>query len=118
MKVLVDMVNEPIDTFIQTSRCRWDLSCLKFDRDLIYDIEVSSQEEGVSSSEEWSSYIYDSHIWLLGDDMVTYLFHPFKDELSQHTQSYHQSSFGTLPFEDAYLFHEEFQPLCSYFEEY
>jgi hypothetical protein len=39
MKVPIDMVDEPIDTFIQTSRHRWDLSYLKFDRDFIYDIE-------------------------------------------------------------------------------
>jgi hypothetical protein len=118
MKVPFDMVDEPIDTFIQTGRRRWDLSCLKFDRDPIYDIEGSSQAEGVSSSEEWSSYVYDSDVWLPGDDMVTDLFHPFEDDLSQHTQSDLQSSFGTYPFEDADLFYEDFQPLCSDFEEY
>jgi hypothetical protein len=57
MKVPFDMVDEPIDTFIQIGRRRWDLSYLKFDRDPIYDIEGSSQEEGVSSSKEWSSYV-------------------------------------------------------------
>jgi hypothetical protein len=87
MKVPFYMVNEPIDTFIQIGRCRWDLSCLNFDRDPIYDIEGSSQAEGVSSSEEWSSYVYDSDILQPGDDMATYLFCPFEDDLSQHTQS-------------------------------
>jgi hypothetical protein len=72
----------------------------------------------VSSSEEWSSYIYDLDIWLPGDDMVTNLLHPFEDELSQHTQSDLQSSFSTHPFEDADLFYEDLQPLCSYFKEY
>jgi hypothetical protein len=72
----------------------------------------------MSSSEEWSSYIYDSDVWQPGDDMVTYLFFPFEDDLSQHTQSDLQSSFGTYPFEDADLFYEDFQPLCSDFEEY
>jgi hypothetical protein len=88
MKVPFDMVDEPIDTFIQTGRHRWDLGCLKFDRDPIYDIEGSSQAEGVkSSSEDWSSCMYDSDIWQPGDDMVTDLFFPFEDDLSQHTQS-------------------------------
>jgi hypothetical protein len=44
MKVPFDMVDDPIDTFIQTGTCKWDLSCLKFDRDPIYDNEGSSQE--------------------------------------------------------------------------
>jgi hypothetical protein len=118
MKVPFDMVDEPINTFIQIGRRRWDLGYLKFDRDPIYEIEGSSQAEGVSSSEEWSSYTYDSDVWLPGDDMVTYLFRPFKDDLSQHTQSDLQSSFGTYPFEDVYLFYEDFQTLCSNFEEY
>jgi hypothetical protein len=39
MKVPFDMVSEPIDNFIQIGRHRWDLSCLKFDKDPIYDIE-------------------------------------------------------------------------------
>jgi hypothetical protein len=50
MKVPFDMVDDPIDTFIWTCRRRWDLGCFKFDRDPIYDIEGSSQEEGVSFS--------------------------------------------------------------------
>jgi hypothetical protein len=59
MKVPFDMVDEPIDTFIQTGRHIWDLGCLKFDRDPIYDIEGSSQAEGVSFSKDWSSCVYD-----------------------------------------------------------
>jgi hypothetical protein len=61
MKVPFDMVDEPIDTFIQTGRRRWDRSYLKFDKDPIYDIEGSSQEEEVSSLEEWSSYMLGSY---------------------------------------------------------
>jgi hypothetical protein len=85
------------------------VSCFSIDRDIIYDIEGGSQGEGVefSSSEEWSSYIYDSNAWNPGDDMVTDLFYPFEDELSQHTQSDPQSSFGTYSFEDADLFYED-----------
>jgi hypothetical protein len=41
---------------------------------------------------------------------------PFKDDLLQHTQSDLQSSLDTYPFEDAYLFYEDFQPLCSDFD--
>jgi hypothetical protein len=85
IKVHFDMVDEPIDTFIYTGRRRWDLSCLKFDRDPIYEIEGSSPVEGVSSSKEWSSYIYDLDVWQCCDDMVTYFFRPFEDDLSQHT---------------------------------
>ena len=50
VKVPFDMVDEPIESFIQTRKRRWDLSCLNCDRDPIYDIEGSSQEEGVSFS--------------------------------------------------------------------
>ena len=56
--------------------------------------------------------MYDS------DDMVTDLFCPFEDDLSQHTQTDLHSSFGTYPFGDVDLFYEDFQPLCSDFEEY
>jgi hypothetical protein len=105
MKVPFDIVDEAIDTFIQTGRCGWDLSCLKFDRDPSYDIEGSSQADGVSSSEEWSSYVYDSDIWQPDDDMVTDFFYPFEDDLSQHDL---HSFFGTYPFEDADLFYEDF----------
>jgi hypothetical protein len=118
MKVPFYIVDEPIDTFIHIGRHGWDLSCPKFDRDPIYDIEGSSPVEGVSSSEKWSSDVYDSDVWLPSDDMVTDLFYPFEDDLSQHTHSDLQSSFGTYPFEDAYLFYEEFQSLCLDFEEY
>jgi hypothetical protein len=45
--------------------------------------------------------------------MVIYLFHPFKDDLSQHTQGDIQSSFGicdAYPLGDTYLFYEKSQP--------
>jgi hypothetical protein len=91
--------------------------CFIFYRDPIYDIEGSSQIKGLSCHHQriWFSY-YDSYIWKPGDDMVTDLFIPFKDDLSQHTQSDLQSSLDTYPFEDADLFYEEFQPLCSDFD--
>jgi hypothetical protein len=74
-----DIVDDHIDDFIQVGRCRWDVGCFIIDRDPIYDIEGSSQDkEGVevSSSEDWSSCMYDSDIWHPSDDMVTYLFAP------------------------------------------
>jgi hypothetical protein len=65
MKEPLDMVDEHIDTFIQTGRRRWDFGHLIFYRDPIYDIEGSSQAKGVelSSSEDWSSCMYDSYVW-------------------------------------------------------
>jgi hypothetical protein len=49
MKEPLDLV----DMFIQTGRRRWDVGCVIFYGDPIYDIEGSSQAEGVelSSSE-------------------------------------------------------------------
>ena len=44
------MVDENIDTFIQTGRRRWDFGHLIFDRDPIYDIEGRSHENGVEVS--------------------------------------------------------------------
>jgi hypothetical protein len=115
-----DIDDKHIGDFIQVGRRRWDVGCFIIDRDPIYEIEVRSQAKGVemSSSEDWPPCIYDSYVWQPGDDMVTNFFFPFEDDLSQHTQSDLQSSFGTYPFEDAYFFYEDFQPLCSYFEEY
>jgi hypothetical protein len=53
MKEPLHMVDEPIDTFIQTGKHRWDPGRLIFYRDLIYDIDGSSKTKGVevSSSE-------------------------------------------------------------------
>jgi hypothetical protein len=91
-----DIVDNHIDDFIQVGRRRWDFGRFIFYRDPIYDIEGSPQEKVVklSSSEDWSSCMYDS------DDMVTYLFFPFEDDLSQHTQGDLQSSLDMYPFED------------------
>jgi hypothetical protein len=50
------------------------------------------------------------------DDIVTDLFCPFKDDLSQHFQGDFQSSLGSCdadPFGDASLFYEDFQPPSS-----
>jgi hypothetical protein len=64
MKEPLDMVDEHIDTFIQTGRHRWDFGHFIFYRDPIYDIEGSSQAKGVelSSSKDWSSCMYDSDV--------------------------------------------------------
>jgi hypothetical protein len=118
-----DIVDDHIDDFIQVGRRRWDVGCFIIDRDPIYDIEGSSQAEGVevSSSEDWSSCMYDSDIWQPDDDMITYLFCPFEDDLSQHFQDDFQSSLGTCDayiFGDADLLYEDSQPpLFSVLEE-
>jgi hypothetical protein len=80
------MVDEYIDNFIQTRRRIWDLGHLIFYRDPIYAIEGSFQGKWVelSCSKDCSSCMYDSYVWKPDDDMVTYLFHPFRDDLSQH----------------------------------
>jgi hypothetical protein len=57
--------------------------------------------------------MYDSDVWKPGDDMVTYLFCPFKDDLSQHTQGDFLSSLDIYPLGDVDLFYEDFHPLCS-----
>jgi hypothetical protein len=44
------IVDEHIDDFIQVGRRRWDVGCTIIDRDPIYDIEGSSQAEGVEMS--------------------------------------------------------------------
>jgi hypothetical protein len=66
------------------SLCRQDVVFSIIDRDPIYDIEGSPQAEGVgvSSSEDWSSYVYGLDIWHPDDDMVTDLFRTFEDNLS------------------------------------
>jgi hypothetical protein len=62
-----DVVDQHIDDFIHVGRRRWDVVCFIFYKDPIYDVEGSSQEKGfeLSSSEDWSSCIYDSDVWQL-----------------------------------------------------
>ena len=86
MKEPLDLVDEHIDTFIQTGRRRWDVGHLIFYGDSIYDIEGSSQAKGVKLAPpgKWSSLAYDSNVWQPDVDMITNLFHPFEDDLSQH----------------------------------
>jgi hypothetical protein len=54
MKEHLDIVDENIETFIQTGRRRWDFGRLIFYIEPIYDIEGRPQEKGfeLSSSEE------------------------------------------------------------------
>jgi hypothetical protein len=111
---LSDVVDQHIDDFIHVGRRRWDASCFIFYRDPIYDIESSSRAKGfeLSSSEDSFSCVYDSDVWQPDDDMVTDLFCPFEDDLSQHTQGDLQSSFGSCdayPLGDADLFYENSQ---------
>jgi hypothetical protein len=86
MKETFDMVDEHIDTFIQTRRRTWDFGHFIFYRDPIYNIEGSSQAQGVevSSSENWSSCMYDSDVWHRDDDMIADLFRPFEDDSTHH----------------------------------
>jgi hypothetical protein len=78
-----NVVDQYIDDFIHVGRHRWGVGCIIFYGDPIYDIEGSSQEKEfeLSSSEDWSPCVYDSDVWQSDDDMVTYLFCPFEDEL-------------------------------------
>jgi hypothetical protein len=64
VKETLDIVDEHINTFIQTSRRRWDLGCPIFYRDPIYDIEDSPQEKGfeLSSSKDYFSCVCDSYV--------------------------------------------------------
>jgi hypothetical protein len=111
----LDVVDQHIDDFIHVGRRRWDVSCFIFYRDPIYDIESNTRarEFYFSSSEDLFSCVYDFDVWQADDDMVTDLFIPFEDDLSQHTQSDLQSSFGSCdayPFGDTNFFYENFQP--------
>jgi hypothetical protein len=115
MKEPLDMVDEHIDTFIQTDRHRWDLGHLIFYRDPIYDIEGRPQEKGfaLSSSKDYFSCIYDSYVWQPDDDMITDL---FEDDQSQHFQDDFQSSLGNFDaylFGDADLLYEDYRPPSS-----
>jgi hypothetical protein len=112
-----NIVDERIDDFIRVGRCRWDVGCFIIDRNPIYDIKGSSQAKGVemSFSEDRPPCMYDSYVWKPSDDMVTNLFFPFDDDLSEHDI---HSSFGTYPFKDANFSYEDSRPLYSVFEEY
>jgi hypothetical protein len=94
------MFDNHIDTFIQTSTCRWDFGCLIFYRDPVYDIEGNPQEKGfeLSFSEDYFSCIYDSYVWKPDDDTIANL---LEDDQSRHFYNDFQSSLGTC---DAYLF--------------
>jgi hypothetical protein len=95
IKKTLDMLDELIDTFIQTGRRRWDFGHLIFYREPIYDIEGSPQEKGFefSCSEDYFSCVYNSYVWQPDDDMITDL---FEHDGSQHFQDDFQSSLGTL----------------------
>jgi hypothetical protein len=110
-----DMVDQHLDDFIQVGRRRWDVSCFIFYRDPIYDIEGGShaKEVELSSSENCSPCAYNSDSWQPNDDMVTDLFHPFVDDLSQYTHDDSQpflESCDEYPFGDLDLFYEDFLP--------
>jgi hypothetical protein len=68
-------------------------------------------------SEDYISQVSDPYIWNPDDDVVTNLFHPFEDDLSQYTHDEFQLSLGSsdaYPFGDSDVFYEYFQPpSCS-----
>jgi hypothetical protein len=74
----LDAFNRHIDTFIQIGKRGWDKNLFTFDEDPTYDVE------GIPQTKDWSLYIYDSYVWDGDGDMITYLFHPFEDDLMQH----------------------------------
>jgi hypothetical protein len=97
MKGRLDSVDYHIDMFTKNGIRIWDVGCVIFYGDPIYDIEGSSQEEGVEVSylEDWPSCMYDSYVWHHDDDMITYLFHPFEDNPTQHFQDDFRPSIGS-----------------------
>jgi hypothetical protein len=69
MKEPLDMVDEHIDTFIQTGRRRWDVGHFIFYRDPIYDIEGGSRAKGIElSSPEIGPHLH--MIQILGSPMM------------------------------------------------
>jgi hypothetical protein len=103
----LDTVGQHIDTFIQIGKHGWDMGLFTFDEDPTYEVEGSPQIK------DWYPCIYDSSVWDGDGDIITGLFHPFEDDLSQHLQGGFQSSLGSCdayPFGDAYLFYEYFHP--------
>jgi hypothetical protein len=79
------------------------MDCLIFHGDPIYDIKGGSHE-------------YDLDIWQSNVDMITYLYHPFEDEMSQYFQCDFESSLSSCdanPFGGANFFYEYFQPHSS-----
>jgi hypothetical protein len=100
-------VDQHIDTLIQFGERGWDMSLFTFDEDPPYNVEGSPQ------TKEWSPCIYHSNVWDGDGGMITDLFDPFEDDLSQHFQGDFQLSLrgcDAYPFKDAYLFYEDFQP--------
>jgi hypothetical protein len=73
MKEPFDMVDEHIDTFIQTGRRGWELGCFIFNGDPIYDIEGTSQIKDIESisSEYFFLQLDGPYMCHPDDDMVT-----------------------------------------------
>jgi hypothetical protein len=83
-----DTVDDHIDDFIQIGRCKWDLGCFIFYGDPIYDIEGTSQIKDTKSiSSEYFFLQPDGPYMYQPYDMVTNLFHIFKDDLTQRFQN-------------------------------
>jgi hypothetical protein len=82
-----DTVDDHIDDFIQIGRCKWDLGCFIFYGDPIYDIEGTSRIKDTESISSKDLFLQiDGPYMRPPNDMVIDLFHPFKDDLTQHFQ--------------------------------
>jgi hypothetical protein len=85
MEDLSDMVYPHIDYFIHIGRSGWDIDCFSFDGDPIYDIEGNFEIRNakVFTLEGCFLYVDNQYIWHPSDDIITNLFHPPRDGLSQ-----------------------------------
>jgi hypothetical protein len=112
-----DDVVDNIDEFIHVGRCKWDV--IGHDEDPIYDIEGHFQ---LFPLQQPYVITTDFDVWQQGDDMITDLFQPPRDDFLQHSHDDFRSyprGFDTYSFEHLDLLYEEnFQPpLCSNFDE-
>jgi hypothetical protein len=65
MKEPLDLVVGHIDMFIQTGKRIWDIGCVIFYGDPMYNIERGSHAKSIelSPSKDWCSCAYDSYLW-------------------------------------------------------
>jgi hypothetical protein len=79
--------DDQIDDFLHIGRCRWDISCVHFDGDPIYDINDDSRvrNEELFPLEQPSMYINDSYFWQHEDDMFADLFQSPRNDSLQHS---------------------------------
>jgi hypothetical protein len=73
-------VVDNIDEFIHVGRRKWDV--IGHDEDPIYDIEGHFQ---LFPLQQPYVITIDFDVWQQGDDMITYLFQPPRDDFLQHS---------------------------------